>query len=338
MNILSSSAQEIKGKLFMLWSWSTSRMFQKCQRQWYFKTEVASHASKDENRREAYLLSKLQSLSAWRGSLVDQIISNRVILGLKYQQELNLSETIHYAQTLFEEQWQSAISHRLRDPHFSSVSAEDNFAAFHAVEYGEGIKPKDREQAWGEVEQALTNFSKMTELLNKLKSASQLIPQRPLVYSLSEVKVRAVPDLIAFFNNQPPLIVDWKVNVFGTNDNRQQLGTYALALSRCEPHKDFPSSIRNYTPIDIHLLEVQLLTNLQRPYILTETDVVEIDAFIYQSARQMQLALGNEEDGSFHPFEYPVTDDPTLCERCNYRSLCWKERESWAEWKQTSLL
>lgn len=321
----------------MPWSWSNSRLFQKCQRQWYFKTKVANHASKDEKRREAYLLSKLQSIFAWRGSLVDHIITTRIIPVLKRHEAINYSNIIQQTQTLFDKQWQSAITHSLRSPDFSRTEAGEGFAAFYPIEYGLKIHPEERKQAWDEVEQALTNLLRMTDLLEKLRSASHLLPQRPLVYSLSEIQVRAVPDLIAFFNDQPPLIVDWKVNFFGTNDHRQQLGTYAVALTRCDPHKDFPP-IENFTPVDIQLLEVQLITNLQRAYTLTEADILEIDSYTYLSAQEMLLALGDDKDGHFKPFEYPVTNDPTLCDRCNFRSLCWKEKESWVEWKQTSLL
>ena len=63
----------------MIWSVSTAKMFERCQRQWFFKTQLASAKAKDEMRRRAWLLSKLQSLSAWRGNLVDQVLSQEVL-------------------------------------------------------------------------------------------------------------------------------------------------------------------------------------------------------------------------------------------------------------------
>ena len=60
----------------MIWSISESKTFKRCQRQWYFKNCVASAlAKKDPIRREAYLLSKLQTISGWRGQIVDSVLS-----------------------------------------------------------------------------------------------------------------------------------------------------------------------------------------------------------------------------------------------------------------------
>jgi len=52
----------------MIWSVSTAKMFERCQRQWFFKTQLANAKAKHESRRRAWRLSKLQSLSAWRGN------------------------------------------------------------------------------------------------------------------------------------------------------------------------------------------------------------------------------------------------------------------------------
>ncbi len=321
----------------MIWSWSTSRMFHKCQRQWYFKTQVANHKSTDTNRREAFLLSSLQSLYAWRGNLVDEIIGSQVIPLLRNHRPFHLAQTIQQARNLFDKQWSAAISHVLRTPGFVKSQAGNEFAAFHSIEYGLEVTSQERDTAWNEVEKSLINLSRMTDLLKSLQAARYLVEQRPLIYSYPDFSVRAVPDLIAFFDDSPPLIVDWKVNIFGINDYRQQLGTYALALHRCDPHKDFPS-ISRFNIADTKLLEVQLLTNIQRSYTLEEEDIIEIDAYIFNSAQQMLLALGDSEDNSPHPFEYPVTNDASLCGRCNFRSLCWKEKQSWEKWKQTSLI
>jgi hypothetical protein len=58
----------------VIWSVSESKLFRRCQRQWYFKHCVANaQAKKDPLRRRAYLFSKLQSISGWRGQLVDTV-------------------------------------------------------------------------------------------------------------------------------------------------------------------------------------------------------------------------------------------------------------------------
>jgi hypothetical protein len=66
----------------MRWSYSASRSFRECQRQWFFKNIVASARATEPFRRRVYLLSKLQSVSAWRGKIVDNVISKTLIPGL----------------------------------------------------------------------------------------------------------------------------------------------------------------------------------------------------------------------------------------------------------------
>lgn len=66
----------------MRWSYSASRSFRQCQRQWFFKNIVASARANEPLRRRAYLLSKLQSVSAWRGKVVDDIISKTLVPSL----------------------------------------------------------------------------------------------------------------------------------------------------------------------------------------------------------------------------------------------------------------
>ncbi len=102
----------------------------------------------------------------------------------------------------------------------------------------------------------------MTDLCDLLRGATRLVTQRPLLFHYYRMQVRAVPDLIAFFKEQPPLIVDWKVNTSGARIHRRQLAIYALALAHCQSqHKDFPILPREFAPTDFKLLELQLLRN-----------------------------------------------------------------------------
>lgn len=87
----------------MRWSYSASRSFRQCQRQWFFKNVVASARAKDPVRKRAYLLSKLQSVSAWRGRIVDDVISNFIIPQLNRGNLVTLGEAKKRARDLFDE-------------------------------------------------------------------------------------------------------------------------------------------------------------------------------------------------------------------------------------------
>jgi hypothetical protein len=67
----------------VIWSFSHSRAFDRCQRNWFYGTVFGNGVAKDKDRHEIYLLSKLQTLNAWRGSIVDKAIETSLVPALK---------------------------------------------------------------------------------------------------------------------------------------------------------------------------------------------------------------------------------------------------------------
>lgn len=310
----------------MIWSFSDSRTFARCQRQWYFGEVVANAiAKKHPTRREAYLLSKLQTVSAWRGQIVDATIGAVLVPALNKRRMPSLDECLRHAIRLFDTQLAFARRHGLRDAEMKPAQAGEEFAAFFEVEYGSGVPEADIARARNEIEQALTNLFGMTDLMSDLRRARYTVAQRPLQFRHDGQPVKAVPDLISFFHDEPPLIVDWKVHFFGVKDYRLQLATYAIALTRCNAHKDFPASAKPSEPTDVRLVEAQLLTGQLRRYPLTGEDVNEVEDHISASAEQMALALDGRKFGDLGPEDFPVTIFPETCQGCRFRSLCWKE-------------
>ncbi len=101
-----------------MWSFSNSRLFGKCQRAWFYKNHVANaNATKNPLQREAYILSKLQSVSAWRGRIVDDVISQRIVPALEKGWTLNASLILEYARLLFDKQREFAMLNRVREPY-----------------------------------------------------------------------------------------------------------------------------------------------------------------------------------------------------------------------------
>lgn len=300
-------------------------MFRKCQRQWFFKNHVANARAKDTLRKEAYYLSKLQSLAAWRGNIVDAVLSNTIVPALNRGQKPRLAAVLQEARTLFDTQLAFARLRRIREPNMTQERGGTAYAALYAVEYDEPITDDDLSQAWTDIEHALTNFYEMDELAQIFRASSQLIAQRALSFSYNGTSVRMVPDVIVFYPNQPPTIIDWKVHTFGMQNYRLQLASYAIALTQCKPHVDFPRTLSRYSAQHINLLEVQLLTKVQRQYVLTEMDVESVYSFIARTAREMDLALNGETQKTLLPSDFPVALDPDECQRCPFRALCWEQ-------------
>ena len=309
----------------MRWSYSGSRSFRQCQRQWFFKNIVASARTKDPFRKRAYLLGKLQSISAWRGTVVDQVISRAIIPNINRRSPIMLHDAKAWARDLFDKQLAYARRHPIADLALTVSREGDCFAALYPMEYEGELPEHEIVRAWCDVETALENLFKMDDVKQILKSSEYVVAQRPLQYRLmDDVTVLAYPDAIAFRRGAPPVIIDWKVHAFGIHDAWLQLAIYAIALSRCKPHRDFPSGF-GMQPQEAALYEVQLLTNVVREHALEEVQFIEAEEYMHSSAYEINsLTEGRKyadlsiED--FRPATYPQT-----CQRCAFRAICWEK-------------
>ena len=309
----------------MRWSYSASRSFHQCQRQWFFKNVAASARAKDPFRKRAYLLGKLQSISAWRGSIVDDVISKLIIPNVNHRPPITLNDAKTYARSLFDRKLAYALRHPIRDLTLKVSQEGDDFAVFHAMEY-EGELPKyEIERAWGEVETALGNLFKMEDIKQILKSSDYVISQRALQFRLMEnVTVLAYPDAIAFRRSDPPVIIDWKVHAFGTNDAWLQLAIYAIALSRCKPHKDFPVGF-GMQPQELDLYEAQLLTNVVREHLLEEEQIIEVEEYMQDSAYEIICLTEGRKYIDLNVEDFRVARYAETCQRCAFRAICWEK-------------
>lgn len=309
----------------MKWSYSASRTFKQCQRQWFFKNIVASGTAKrDPFRRQAYLLSKLQSVSAWRGKIVDDVISNLIVPRLNRKSKITLGEVKTRARDLFDRQLAFARSQGAADLTLQPSKHGDDFALFYANHYGTGVTDDEIATAWNDIETALDNLFGLGAIKDLLKSADYLIAQRSLSFSLMEgVTPAAVPDLIAFRNGKPPFIVDWKVHAFGQNDAWLQLGIYAIALSRCSPHSDFPAGL-TIEPLDVELYEVQLLTNSVRRHELDQDRVSDAEDYITASAYEISCLTEGEKYSGLNIDDFTRAMYGESCQRCAFRTICWE--------------
>lgn len=311
----------------MQWSYSGSKQFTRCQRSWYFRNSVANKqpTAKDPLRREAFLLSQLQSIAAWRGSLVDTVIEQEIILPLSRKAKISEQRTLRYAEETFDKQLQFARSLRSREDGMTKKKGSDQYAALILVEEGKKLPEDELDQAWRDVKVAIQNLFANEEIMGALEQADQLFAQRTLYLKDDDFTVVAKPDVIAFYEDHPPLIIDWKVHQSGLNDYWLQLACYALALSQGKPHRDFMITQNQYQPTEIDCVEVQLLTKQTRSYKLDENDVDAVENYIFSSARKMLAALGEDDNAVLRPFEFAASKNPHQCDYCPFKRMCWEE-------------
>ena len=306
----------------MIWSLSDSRTYRKCPRKWCYKT-MAQWNARDSFRQDLYCLTKLQTLSAWRGSIVDKVITETLVPSWRRKQAISLERAVSGARRLYRLQLDFALEHRVREQGMTPKIGADAYAALYEIEYGIQIRDEDLDQSWEEIECALTKLYQMPDLIQVLMSSSFLIAQRTLQFDCLGMNVRAVPDLIAFFAGRPPLIIDWKTYTSDGQEHWLQLAVYSVALASCRPHIDF-TGFMPWEPTDIGLLEVQLLSGQQRHYRLSDDDVEDAETYVAESAMEMRLALGQAETGKLQPEDFPAARYPEACSDCPFRRPCWK--------------
>ncbi len=258
---------------------------------------------------------------------MDQVISTHVVPRLNDHRTVSLDETLVVAEELAQAQLQFALSHEDRNPEAPSKSNNTHFCALLEVEYGNGPDETMVSRALEEMRTSLRNLFKSHLFRAISRDGAHLVAQRQLGFKYADVDVACTPDLIAFFRNKPPAIVDWKVEAPRDKEHWLQLGLYSVALSRVKRHKDFPESeaamLSDPTKIDI--VEHQLLRDHEVYYTITAEDVVDIEDYVYTTALQMsQVTNGYSEDPEILIDILPTARSPTTCQLCKYRRDCWK--------------
>lgn len=303
----------------MRWSVSASRVFYQCPRKWYYDHVFADSSSNDELRRQAFALKQLNSIHAWRGKLVDYIISEKIIPSINNGNLLEQNAALSIADDLMDRQL---------SPFDGSSAGAMPECSFFEREYEGGLQGSLVETARKEALQSLRNFYSSSILTDLVNSSSYLIAQRTLQFSFSDLTVSATPDVIAFFRDRNPAIIDWKVEAPANKEHWIQLAVYAWALSKVTPHKDFRAewleTIKD--PSKTGLIEFQLLRNKLQEYIMTAADIIDVEDYIYTSFHPLRLLLNGGKLQSLKESDFPTAKLPETCLRCKYRRICWRDR------------
>ena len=305
----------------MGWSFSQYIIFKECPRKWYFAYKLANPlATKEAIRKEAFYLKQLKTIDAWRGIIVDKVISDKIIPSVGGL-PVSLHESIAEARQYFDNQLAFAKERKWRNDDVRKTG-NDDYTVLWELETGQETSEL-LEKAWSEIESALTNFYQMTELWDLFESATHLIPQEELSFRQYGVYITCKPDLLILYKDAEPILVDWKVHRYGIKDYRQQLALYALALTQSPLPKKYPMELAGVFPTDVRLREVQLLTKNIYSYDLDESEINEIKSVIGTSSRKMELTIADEGD-DFTYLDVPTTEFAEKCQRCPFQPICWE--------------
>jgi len=302
----------------VIWSFSAYGSFRRCPRQWFYKRCYANSRASDPLRREAYRLSKLEGLHAWRGKIVDAVISEIIVPSIASNRSCSLA----YAKRKADEMSVQQRARRLSANRLSAI--EEAGHEFFEVEYGLPLTDGMFQAASADIHKALDNLYNAKRVWALLMEAKALVPQRALSFRHGDVTVQVVPDLIVFRSSGSPTILDWKVNARPMRDYRLQLVAGAIALTRCTPHRDWPVGLVKCDPHEIDLMEVQLLAGDVRDHRFSPFEIEEAEDFISVSADEMLLAASGDGVEHLSPVDMAVARDPRTCQSCSFRKLCWR--------------
>ncbi|MFD2146223.1 PD-(D/E)XK nuclease family protein [Mucilaginibacter antarcticus] len=311
----------------MIWSISGYKQFNRCERQWYY-SNIVSHpmVKNDAFRKEVTVLSKLQTIEAWRGTIVDEIISRILVNAVNRKMPIKKDYFINQAMLAFDNQLEYAVFQKYRLPG-SKLNDDPHFAALLDCEYGLDLSDDDLEIAKTDIRTALSNLLDNAEFIAYLQTSKRLISQRALVYPVDRFNVRAIPDMIAFFDNEPPHIFDWKVHTFGNVSYDEQLISYAVALYKVaasKPHSDFPANITEYKLSDYKLTEYQLLhkDRIKRDYEVTNDALEELGDKISSSIMEMYITGCHKKYSQLDAEKFSTTLFFENCLNCPFKRIC----------------
>jgi len=306
-----------------MWTVSEAKSINRCQRQWFFQYRFRSAlATKVPDRREAYVLSTFQTVDQWRGSVVDLAIKEVVVPALNLRQELWPADLLRQADELFDRQLAFARANRTREADMAKSHAPNEFAALLVVEEDGSISDAEIDRARGDVHAALRNLTKIPGLREMLRSARRVVAQNTYHFKFRGESLKVVPDLVVFYHDRPPLIIDWKVHFFGLRDARTQLLIYAMGLARSG--KAGGTATRGWLETELVTMEVQLLTGVARSFSLDANAVREVEEYIDSSMRAISRVGEGKEWNEIDLSELggPLGDDG--CENCGFKPLCWR--------------
>jgi len=285
---------------------------------------MASKHSKDTDRYEAYILKQLGSIHSWRGKLVDYVIETLLVPNFNENIVPPFKEIERLVSVLMKKQLQFAKQRKYRDPKLTKKEAGNSYCALREIEWSEELESESLNKIKQQVIVSLKNLLKSDLMKTLLAPDSILVAQKNLYFKFQDVNIICRPDLIVYFRNNPPLIIDWKVYYHRVENARMQLGVYAIALTECIPTDPFLKHFDD--PTEIKLIEYQLLKDFQRKYRLTTSDVDDIKDYIKTTSKEMFKLKGNKKYHEFNINQFERISNTEFCKYCNFKTLCKNEK------------
>jgi len=278
---------------------------------------MASPKAKDPLRHEAYVLKQLQSLSAWRGSLVEYGLTEFVVPYLQSGNLPPVEQVIANTLAVGRRQYNFSLRRRYRDPGVSKTANKGEFCALFPHEYDLEVSAAELAKVGDEVRTAIENFYNRSEFLQRLSRHQWYSPKFRFFFTLGRANVQVELDLLIFRGWNQPIIVDWKVVGSEKSDYKWQMLIYALAVWRKWPE---------IKAGEITVLEARLLEGAIREHVITRDKLNEAEDYLYQGILEIEAVTDGKSYQEQDVEDYELARSPNTCLYCNFRRLCLNRR------------
>lgn len=301
----------------MRWSFSASRSFNRCPRQFYYGQIAAYHAAKkDPLRREAFLLKQRKSLPLWRGNLVHGAIENLVVPAWRDRQSPDWDAVVETMRETAARQLEFSASGRYREPGMTKTKAGDAYCALVGHGPDETLQDSAIDAALDEAEQALRNLADMSDLHDQIAAAPRpLFAEVRVPINYDGISISAQIDLLYFRQFAYPTIVEWKTYEGTVGNSELQGALYAWALQN-------NSKWRVESPEAVEILEVQLLKSAVIPHQVSSDSLIALEDTIYRSVCDIRAVAGDGKYAEVDVADFPITQNPRNCQYCQFQALC----------------
>jgi hypothetical protein len=298
------------------WSFSTDKLFRRCQRQFYFREIAAHHSEKVPWRREAFVLKQLKTLELWRGTVIHEGIQFYLVPALKAGLPLDWEalgdQTVERAkrQLVFSEQ------KKYREAGLTKGDEKD-FCALIPHESGAGVSAAEFQGVCGDIKTAFGRLAAMREIWEPLLGRKDVEAEEKIWVEFDDLKIMAQLDLVFTRSLGHPTIIDWKsYELGGDTDARLQTALYGWAVWKSKQFDDL------HAPENIELLECQVQEGVIIKHECSREIFDELENHLYRSLQRIFSLCRSKKLGDARIQDFAFTENPNNCEHCPYRKLC----------------
>jgi hypothetical protein len=303
-------------KMSFQWSFSTDKLFRRCQRQFFFREIAAHHAPKEEWRREAFILKQLKTLELWRGHVIHEGIQHYLVPALKKDATLDWPALAERTIQRANAQLKFSELKRYREPNL--VKGEhDDFCALIPHETGKGVSKEEFQAVCKEIRTAFQCLSGLSNLWQPLMGRQDCSAEKQIWVEFDEVKIMVQIDFLFERSMGHPTIIDWKsYEVGGDTDARLQTVLYGWALWKSKLFDDL------HNAENIELLECQVQEGAIIKHECSLELFDDLEDHLYRSLNRIFSLCRTKRLADARLQDFAFTNNPNNCEHCAFRFLC----------------